>query len=100
VGKAASVSRRGDQFAVTLDAARYLMPPTGSAAVSVSGARLPVGGSSTAPAEGEQVLVVVHDAANGEVDLFTDADIAAEWAWMEKALPDSRAIDPKVCDGE
>jgi hypothetical protein len=45
-------------------------------------------------------MVVVHDAAGGDVDLFTGADIDTEWAWMERALPASRSIDTKGCRGE
>jgi len=100
VGNVTSVSRQGDRFAVTLDAERYLKPENGSAVLSVSDAQLPLGGSSTAPAKGDRVLVVVHDAAKGNVDLFTGADIASELAWMAKALPDSRSIDTKECRGE
>ncbi|MEU7901359.1 hypothetical protein [Actinoplanes sp. NPDC049118] len=100
VGNVTSVSRQGDRFAVTLDAQRYLKPENGPAILSVGDAQLPLGGSSTAPAEGDRVLVVVHDAAKGNVDLFTGADIASELGWMEKALPDSRSIDPTDCKGE
>lgn len=100
VGDVTSVSRRDDRFEVTLGGARYLKPENGPAVLSVRDARLPIGGSSTAPAKGDRVLVVVHDAAKGNVDLFTGADIASEWAWMEKALPASRAIDPRGCQDE
>jgi len=97
VGNVTSVSRQGDRFAVTLEAARYLKPENGPATLSVGNARLPVGAASTEPVQDEQALVVVH--ANGDVDLFTGTDIVSEWAWMEKALPDSRSIDPKECHG-
>ncbi len=100
VGNVTSVSRQGDRYAVTLDAVRYMKPNNGAAVLSVGDARLPLGGASTAPVEGERALVVVHDAAKGKVDLFTGADIDSEWAWMEKALPDSRSINPKECKGE
>lgn len=100
VGNVASAIRHGDRFAVTLDAVRYLKPENGSAVLTIREAQLPVGGSSTEPARGERALVVVHDAAKGQVDLFTGADIAPEWAWMEKALPNSRSIDPNGCDDE
>ncbi|GIE88695.1 hypothetical protein SAMN06264365_11330 [Actinoplanes regularis] len=100
MGNVTSVSSQGDRFAVTLDATRYLKPENGPKVFTAGDARLPLGGAGTAPARGERVLVVVHDAANGDVDLFTGTDIASEWAWMENALPDSRSIDPKECDGE
>jgi hypothetical protein len=100
VGNVTAVSRQGDSYAVTLGAVRYLKPENGPSVLSVRDARLPIGGASTEPATGDRALVVVHDAAKGNVDLFTGADITTEWAWMEKALPDSRAIDPKGCEGE
>lgn len=100
VGNVTSVSRQGDRYAVTFDAVRYMKPENGAAVLSVGDARLPLGGAGTAPVEGERALVVVHDAAKGKVDLFTGADIDSEWAWMEKALPDSRSINPKECKGE
>jgi hypothetical protein len=99
-GDVTAVTSQGDRFAVTLDVTRYLKPENGPATLSVTDARLPVGASSTAPVTGDRALIVVHDAAKGDVDVFTGADIASEWAWMEKALPDSRAIDPKGCTGE
>jgi hypothetical protein len=100
VGSVASVSGQGDRFTVTLDGARYLKPENGPAAFSISDARLPLGGSSAAPVTGQRAMVVVHDAAEGDIDLFTGADVEPEWAWMAKALPDSRLIDPKECAGE
>ena len=100
VGNVTSVSGRGDRFAVTLDATRYLKPENGPAVLSLGDARLPAGGSGTGPARGERALVVVHDAARGNVDLFTGADIDSEWAWMRAALPDSRSIDASECAGE
>ncbi|GID94139.1 hypothetical protein ACFQFC_09235 [Amorphoplanes digitatis] len=93
VGNVTSASRLGDQFAVKVDAARYLKPENGPAVLSVSG-------TGAGPARGDRVLVVVHDAAKGDVDLFTGADIDSELAWMEKALPGSRSIDTSGCDGE
>lgn len=95
-----SVSAQGDRFALRLDVTRYLKLENGTAVLSVTDARLPLGTSSTAPAAGDRALVVVHDAAKGRVDLFTGADINTEWAWMAKALPDSRSIDPKSYAGE
>jgi hypothetical protein len=70
------------------------------AVLTISGARLTIGGFSTEPGGTERVLVVVHEAANGNVELFTGADINLDWAWMQKALPDSHSIDPKECKGE
>jgi hypothetical protein len=100
VGNVTSVTRRGDRFAVTLDATRYLKPENGPVVLSVGDARLPLGGSSTEPARGERALVVVPNAARGNVDLYTGADIDSELAWMRAALPDSRSIDPSGCGGE
>lgn len=98
VGDVTSVTTTGDRFAVTLSAERYLKPDNGPATFSATDAELPIGGKGGAPAKGERALVVVH--GPGKVDLFTGADIDSEWAWMEKALPDSRSIDPKGCTGE
>jgi hypothetical protein len=100
VGTVTSVRGQGDGLAVTVGATRYLKPADGPAVLSISAARPPAGGSGAMPAVGERMLVVVHDAANGDVDLFTGADIDPELAWMEQALPDARAIDPKECAGE
>ncbi|MER5458783.1 hypothetical protein ABT008_28835 [Micromonospora sp. NPDC002389] len=69
VGSVASVSRTGDRFTVTLDSVRYLKPDNGPAVLTVDDAQLAVGGSSTTPVTGQPALVVVHDAAKGDVDL-------------------------------
>jgi hypothetical protein len=98
VSRMTSVSRQGDRFTVRLDAVRYLKPGDGPAVFSAGGARLFLGGAGADPVEGGRALLVVHDA--GDVDLFTGADIDSEWAWMERALPDSRSIDPRECTHE
>ncbi|MFI7081268.1 hypothetical protein ACIBO1_28595 [Micromonospora sp. NPDC049903] len=100
VGSVASVSRTGDRFTVTLDSVRYLKPENGPEVLTVGDAELAVGGSSTEPVTGQPALVVVHDAAKGDVDLVTGADIDSEWAWMAQALPDSRSIDSTDCADE
>lgn len=97
VGAVTSVTPTGDRFAVTLSTERYLKPDDGPATFSATDAELPIGGAGGAPARGERALIVVH--GPGEVDLFTGADVASEWAWMEKALPDSRSIDTRGCTG-
>ncbi|BCJ41169.1 hypothetical protein GCM10010168_45330 [Actinoplanes ianthinogenes] len=93
VGDVTAVSEQGDRVTVTLGAVRYLKPETGAATLTATAARPP-----GAPVKGDRALVVVHDA--GDVDLFTGADVDAEWAWMERALPDSRGIDTGGCGGE
>jgi hypothetical protein len=95
VGDVTAVSRQGDRFVVTLGSVRYLKPADGPATFTTGDARLPIGTAGTAPVEGDRALVVVHDPGN--VDIFTGADIDTEWAWMERALPDSRKIDRMGC---
>lgn len=100
VGKVTAVSAKSGRYTVTLGAVKYLKPENGPATFTAANAELPIGAASTVPVEGDRALLVVHDAAKGDVDVYTGADIDSEWAWMEKALPDSRAIDPKECAGE
>ncbi|KUL40062.1 hypothetical protein [Actinoplanes awajinensis] len=100
VGDVTAVSKQGDRFTVSLGSVRYLKPENGPSSFSAGDAQLPLGGAGTAPVKGERALLVVHDAAKGDVDVFTGADVDSELAWMEKALPDSRTIDPQECAGE
>lgn len=100
VGKVTGTSRQGDRLEVTLAAERYLKPDDGPGALSVSKPVSAGGAATPDPKVGDRVLVVVHDAASGNIDLFTGADIDSEWSWMERALPASRSIDPKQCQGE
>jgi hypothetical protein len=87
VGTVTAVKADGVSLAVE----RYLKPDTGPATLTVAPA-------ASTPAHawsvGERVLVVVH---RNSVDVFEGAAIDTEWAWMSRALPDSRAIDTSTC---
>jgi len=100
VGKVTATSQQGDRLVVTLATERYLKPDNGPAVLSISDPVPAAGAAGPGWSVGDRVLVVVHDAASGTIDHFAGLDIDTEWAWMERALPASRSIDPKQCRGE